>query len=73
MTYGLTPGGQVDLLLVPDWQFRTAELASALKERIEVDKGGDALKRFRDKQQKVGASSFAHNHEEDVASKRHPG
>ena len=35
ISYGMDPGEQLELLLVPDWHYTPAALAAALKERLE--------------------------------------
>ncbi len=44
ISYGMDPGEQLELLLVPDWHYTPAALAAALKERLDLN--GDRNKRL---------------------------
>ncbi len=37
ISYGMHPGEQLELLLVPDWHYTPAALAAALKERLDLN------------------------------------
>ncbi len=53
--YGLDPGGQLELIMVPDWNFTPVELARELKERLKKDRTNEQLQLFRNSDKKSSA------------------
>jgi subtilisin family serine protease len=45
--FGMQPGRQHELLMVPDWNHTTAELASAMKARVAADDGFQGATAYR--------------------------
>ena len=69
ISYGMDPGEQLELLLVPDWHYTPAALAAALKERLDLN--GDRNKRlakFRHSRKKKLLPAVAHNQNTVVAT-----
>ena len=60
--YGLNAGEQQELLLVPNWHYSTADLASAIKSRLKSDKPHqDMLNQFRTGKGKPASIAFNQN------------
>jgi len=60
--YGLYAGEQQELLLVPNWHYSTADLASAIKSRLKYDKPHqDKLRQFRNGKGKPASIAFNQN------------
>ena len=53
--YGLDPGGQLELIMVPDWNFTPVVLARELKERLKKDRTNEQLQLFRNSDEKSSA------------------
>lgn len=66
ISYGMDPGRQVELLMVPNWHYTTADLAQELKDRLAADReGGFKPSRFR--RGKAQSAAVAHNQNVVVA------
>ena len=66
--YGLEPSKQIDLLMVPNWHFTTADLARELKERLKADHTNKKLAAFRAARGKGRPQAIAHNQNVVVAT-----
>ncbi len=68
IAHGMNPGHQVELLMVPDWHYTTADLARALKERLAEDRAsGFEPSRFRHPKAKAAPAAVAYNQNVVVA------
>ena len=68
ISYGMHPGEQLELLLVPDWHYTPAALAAALKERLDLNGARNKrLAKFR-RSGKNFPPAVAHNQNTVVAT-----
>ena len=69
ISYGMDPGEQLELLLVPDWHYTPAALAAALKERLDLNGArNERLAEFRHSRKKRLLPAVAHNQNTVVAT-----
>lgn len=66
IAHGVSPGHQVELLMVPDWHYTTAELSQALKERLAADRESN-FKPNRFRRGKSESAAVAYNQNVVVA------
>lgn len=66
--YGLHPGQQQELLMVPDWNYTTADLARALKEQLSAVDRDRRMSRFRDTRKGRKPAAVASNQNVVVAT-----
>mgnify|MGYP001820083856 CR=1 FL=1 len=59
--YGMHPGDQKELLMVPNWQYTTLDLTSHVKRRLQAKDGEERFSRFRLAGKKLGPPAVVHN------------
>ncbi len=66
--YGMNPGEQQHLLMVPDWHYTPAALTGGIKERLSGDRDNARLRRFRLVPRNPEPAAVAHNQSAVVAT-----